>query len=54
MTLAKIEKLVSTEEMAAVADYIIKPPGSPTLVEESDKRKAINTIEEAFKGVEVQ
>lgn len=54
LTLAKIEKLVSTEEMAAVADYIIKPPGSPTLVEESDKRKAINTIEEAFKGVEVQ
>lgn len=54
LTLAKIEKLVSTKEMAAVADYIIKPPGSPTLVEESDKRKAINTIEEAFKGVEVQ
>ena len=53
LTLAKIEKLVSTEEMAAVADYIIKPPGSPTLVEESDKRKAINTIEEAFKGVEI-
>lgn len=54
LSLAKIEKVVSADKMAAVADYIIKPPGSPTLVEESDKRKAINTIEEAFKGVEVQ
>ena len=54
LSLAKIEKVVSADKMAAVVDYIIKPPGSPTLVEESDKRKAINTIEEAFKGVEVQ
>ena len=54
LSLAKIEKVVSADKMAAVTDYIIKPPGSPTLVEESDKRKDINTIEEAFKGVEIQ
>ena len=51
LTLAKIEKVIGKEGMEAVAKYIIKPPGSPTLVEESDKREAINNINDMFEGV---
>ena len=47
LSLAKIEKAIGKENMEVVAKFIIKPPGSPTLVEESDKREEINY----FKGV---
>ena len=38
-TLAQLEKLIGAKPFnALVADLIIKPPGAPTFVEESDKR----------------
>lgn len=56
LTLAALEKVVGKKEFADLAgDYIVKNPGKPTLVKESDKRPAISnvpSVEEAFAGVE--
>lgn len=42
LTLAQVEKVVGKKEFAAeVGDYVVKKPGKPTLVRESDKRPAI-------------
>lgn len=47
--LTTLEKLVGKKDFTElVGDYIIKPPGKPTLVVESDKRPAINDIEDEF------
>ena len=51
LTLAQIEKAFGKDVLQAAAAYIIKPPGKPTLVEESDKREAINNINNMFEGV---
>jgi hypothetical protein len=51
LTLAQIEKAFGEDVLQAAAAYIIKPPGKPTLVEESDKREAINNINNMFEGV---
>jgi hypothetical protein len=52
LTLAQIEKTFGEDVLqAAAAAYIIKPPGKPTLVEESDKREAMNNINNMFEGV---
>lgn len=52
LTLAQIEKLVGKKEFEEmVGDLVVKKPGKPTLVPESDKREAITnkvTAEEAF------
>lgn len=52
LTLAKVEKMVGKKEFAEmVGDYIIKPPGKPTLAPASDKRQAVtlkSTAEEDF------
>lgn len=56
VSLAQIEKLVGKKDFAAqVGDLVVKQPGKPTLVPESDKREAITnqvTAEEAFKEEE--
>lgn len=53
LTLAQVEKLVGKKDFKeSVGDLVIKNPGKPTLVKESDKRDAISnkvTAEEAFK-----
>lgn len=53
VSLAQIEKLVGKKDFAMqVGDLVVKQPGKPTLVPESDKREAITnrmTAEEAFK-----
>lgn len=53
LTLAQVEKLVGKKDFAdCVGEYVVKSPGKPTLVEESDKREAITNrskAEEAFK-----
>ena len=46
LTLAKIEKAIGKENMEIVAKYIVKPQGSPTLVEESDRREEYNYFKE--------
>lgn len=52
LTLAQVEKLVGKKEFQeSVGDYVVKKPGKPTLVTESDKRPAITnkvTAAEAF------
>ena len=53
LTLAQVEKLVGVKEFKnAVGDLVVKAPGKPTLVKESDQREAITnkmTAEKAFK-----
>lgn len=56
LTLAQIEKLVGKKDFQdAVGEFVIKKPGKPALVKESDKREAITnrvTAAEAFKEEE--
>ena len=53
LTLAQVEKLVGKKDFQeTVGEYIMKAPGKPALVKESDKREAITnkvTAAEAFK-----
>ena len=53
LTLAQIEKEIGKKEFSEYAgQFVIKPPGKPTLVQEQDKRPAITnkiTAGEAFK-----
>lgn len=53
LTLAQVEKLVGRKDFTdSVGDMVVKNPGKPALVKESDKRPAITnkvTAEEAFK-----
>ena len=52
ITLTQAEKLVGKKRFAEIcADYIHKPAGKPTLVAESDKRPALNSIENDFKDL---
>ena len=52
LSLAQVEKLVGKKDFAAIVGNLVeKKPGKPTLVPESDKRKAITNIvsaDEAF------
>lgn len=53
LSVAQAEKVIGKKEFGVLArDYVVKKPGKPALVEESDKRPAITnkiTAEEAFK-----
>ena len=54
LTLAALEKVIGKKKFAEIAgDHVVKEPGKPTLVVESDKREAITTIsaEEDFKNL---
>lgn len=42
-----ISKLLGKEFNTLLSPYVIKPPGAPTLVPESDKRPELNSIEQA-------
>lgn len=52
LTLAQVEKLIGKKDFQeAVGEYVVKNPGKPALVKESDKREAITnkvTAAEAF------
>lgn len=56
LTLAQVEKMVGKKDFQdAVGEFVIKKPGKPALVKESDKREAITnrvTAAEAFKEEE--
>lgn len=48
ITLTAAEKIVGKTQFEAIcADYIIKPPGKPTLVPEADKRPAVTNVQSA-------
>lgn len=48
-TITNLEKLVGKKHFTEISkDYVIKPEGRPTLVAESDKRPAINAVENEF------
>lgn len=48
-TITTLEKLFGKKRFAELAkDYIVKPPGKPTLVPNSDKRPALNSPEDDF------
>ena len=53
LSVAQAEKVIGKKEFGVLAkDYVVKKPGKPALVEESDKRPAITnkiTAGEAFK-----
>ena len=53
LTLAQVEKLVGKKDFQdVVGEFVIKTPGKPALVKESDKREAITnkvSAAEAFK-----
>ena len=52
LSLAKIEKMIGKKGFeSTVGEYVVKTPGKPTLVPESDKRPAVSnrmTAAEAF------
>ena len=56
LTLAQVEKMVGKKDFQdAVGEFVVKKPGKPALVKESDKREAITnrvTAAEAFKEEE--
>lgn len=48
LSVSQAEKLVGKKSAGTLADFIIKPPGKPTLAPSSDKRPAINLQETDF------
>lgn len=53
-TLGELEKTMGSEFGTVFKDFIVKSEGSPSMVPESDKRPAINTMSEAVKDFSVQ
>lgn len=57
-TITALEKLVGKSKFSELAgDYIVKPQGKPTLVDEKDKRPTLNSYENAlddFADIEVE
>jgi hypothetical protein len=51
---AQAEKLVGKKKFGELNELVVKPPGKPTLVPDSDKRKAINeNVEDMFDELEM-
>ena len=48
ISVSQAEKLIGKKNAGTISDLIVKPPGKPTLVPESDKRPAINLQESDF------
>lgn len=53
LTLAQIEKTVGKEIFEIVKDFVVKPPGKPTLVSETDKREAISNVTKATEDFKI-
>ena len=49
--ISKLEKVVGKKQLAEIAgDLIVKPPGKPVLVPETDKRPELNSVESDFEN----
>ena len=48
LSVSQAEKLIGKKSALSLSDFIVKPPGKPTLAPESDKRTAINLQESDF------
>ncbi|MBO7280582.1 MAG: DUF2800 domain-containing protein [Bacteroidaceae bacterium] len=52
LAITELERLVGRKQFAALcAQWISKPQGKPTLVPNTDKRQAINTVEDDFADI---
>ena len=53
-TITELEKMVGKKQFASLCgEWIEKPKGKPTLAPESDKRKAIDPVDEDFKDINI-
>lgn len=53
--LGELEKLVGKKELTGlIGDLIVKPPGKPTLVPETDPRPEMNSIESEFENIDME
>ncbi len=50
-----LEKKIGKKELATIlGDLLTKPPGKPTLVPETDKRPALNSLENDFANIDME
>lgn len=54
VALSELEKLLGKENMVNLSDYIVKPPGAPTLVLETDKRPVFNGALNDFSRIDFE
>ncbi|HWQ74499.1 MAG TPA: DUF2800 domain-containing protein [Syntrophomonas sp.] len=53
--IGELEKRVGKKELTSILDgLIIKPPGSPVLVPETDNRPELNSMEKDFENIEME
>ncbi len=53
--ITKLEAVVTKKKLAALAgDLIMKPPGKPVLVAETDPRAELNSIEQDFENIDME